>query len=486
MIRLFDTIIPIIPILLLIFSTIVVFYISCYKKSIYSGYIISIISIFCSMLIVLYSRIFMIEYISELIKIDKYSYFFIFMILLSSLYTCIFVYPWLLNKNFYKTEFYLFILLSSLGGILVSISCHFAALFIGIELLFFSVLGILMFFSKYKNHFFSILIYLVLSVFSSAILLLGCSFIYLVSGRLCFSFFKYIFIYYPSIMYSSMMLYGISMIMLSIFFKLSLFPLHTWSPDIYQYTNSCSLLFFSTVTKISILSCLLRLFYYIPYIVKIQSLYLALYYIAIFSVLLGNTASIFQKQVQRLIGYLSISNFGLMLILMLTYPYPEYTYMIKHICIYVFGYLLGLIGFFSIKSIIDFNIISHDINNIQNISLTGLFLNSPFLGSVMTIIFLSLSGFPLTLGFWGKFFILKHLLHKRFFMTTMLIMLSSIMGIYSYLNIIHSLYCQPVCASKEIFLVHINMTIIQKFLIILIGITLIVFGLFPQIFFKIF
>ncbi|VFP84879.1 NADH-quinone oxidoreductase subunit N [Buchnera aphidicola (Cinara splendens)] len=486
MIKLFDTIIPIIPILLLIFSTIVVFYVSFYRKSIYLGCIISVISIFCSMLIILYSRIFMIEYVSELIKIDKYSYFFIFMILLSSLYTCIFVYPWLLNKNFYKIEFYLFILLSSLGGILVSISCHFATLFVGIELLFFPILGILMFFSKNKNNFFSILVYLILSIFSSTILLLGCSFIYLISGRLCFSFFKYMFMYYPSIMYSSMMLYGISMIMLSIFFKLSLFPLHTWSPDIYQYTNSCSLLYFSTVTKISILSCLLRLFYYIPYIVKIQSLYLALYCIAIFSILLGNIASIFQKQVQRLIGYLSISNFGLMLMLMLTYPYPEYTYMIKHICIYIFGYLLGLIGFFSIKSIIDFNIVSNDINNIKNISLTGLSLHNPLLGSVMTVIFLSLSGFPLTLGFWGKFFVLKHLLYKRFFITTILIMLSSIMGIYSYLTIIHSLYCQPVFVSKKVFLVHINMTIIQKFLIILIGITLIVFGLFPQIFFKIF
>ncbi|VFP85752.1 NADH-quinone oxidoreductase subunit N [Buchnera aphidicola (Cinara pseudotaxifoliae)] len=486
MIRLFDTIIPIIPILLLIFSIIGVFCISFYRKNIYLGFMISIISILFSMLTVLYSRIFIKEYISELIKIDKYSYFFIFMILFSSLYTCIFAYPWLLKKNFYKTEFYLFILLASLGGILVSISHHFAALFIGIELLFFSMLGILIFFSKCNNHFFSILVYLIVSVFSSAILLLGCSFIYLVSGRLCFSFLKYIFIYYPSIMYSNMMLYGISMIFLSICFKLSLFPLHTWSPDIYQYTNSCALLYFSTVTKISVLSCLLRFFYYIPYIVKIKSLYLILYYIAIFSIFLGNIAAIFQKEAQRLIGYLSISNFGIILIVMLTYPYPEYIYMIKHICIYVFGYLLGLIGFFSIKSVMDFNTASSDINNIQNISLTGLYLYNPFLGSVMTIIFLSLSGFPLTLGFWGKFFVFKHLLHKHFFMTTMLIMLSSIMGVCSYLHIIHSLYCQPSFLSKKNSLVHINMTIIQKFLIIFIGIILIVLGLFPQMLFKIF
>ncbi|VFP83595.1 proton-conducting transporter membrane subunit [Buchnera aphidicola] len=486
MIKLFDSIIPIIPILSLIFSVIIIFYISFYKKNVYLESIVITFGLLFSIIMILYSKIFMLEYISVLIKIDQYSYFYIFMLLLSSLYTCIFAYPWLLYNSMYSTEFHLFVLLSTIGGILVSVAFHFSTLFIGIELLFFPILGILILFPKYIFHWSSILIYLIMSVFSSALLLLGCSFIYFVSGRLCFSFFTYIFMYYPSIMYGNITFFGIILVLFSLFLKLSLFPLHTWAPGIYQYTNSCALIYFSTVTKISILSILMRFFYYIPYLNKITLLYVILYSIAIFSILFGNLIAVIQVKIHRLMGYLSISNLGLLLILLLIYSQNKYLLITKYIYIYLFGYLIGLLGFFGIKSIVDFNIFTKNIDNIKNNSLTGLFWYDPVLGIMMTIILLSLSGFPLTIGFWGKFFILKYLIHKNFIITTVCIMISSILGTYSYFNIIHSLYCNPVKLDEKNLFRHFNITILQKYLIISIGIIIIVLGFLPKILYSLF
>ncbi|WP_172598349.1 NADH-quinone oxidoreductase subunit N [Buchnera aphidicola] len=429
----------------------------------------------------------MLEYVSELIKIDQYSYFYIFMLLFSSLCTCIFAYPWMLYRNMYSTEFYSFILLSTIGGILVSIAFNFSTLFIGIELLFFPILGVLILFPKNKFNWSAILTYLVVSVFSSILLLLGCSFIYFVSGRLCFSFFTYIFIYYPTIMYSSVVFFGLFMVLFSLFLKLSLFPLHIWAPDIYQYTNSCALIYFSTITKISILSFLVRFLYYIPYLNKIKIIFNILYCVAIFSLLFGNLVAALQNKIQRLIGYLSISNLGFLLILIITYSQKENIYMTKYINIYIFGYLIGLLGFFGIKSIIDFNILIKNIHDTKNNSLTGLFWYDPILGIMMTIILLSLSGFPITIGFWGKFFVFKHLVYKNFFITVICMMLSSIVGTYSYLNIIYSLYCkQPVELKKTHVSNRLNVTILQKYLVICIGVILILLGFFPQFLYDFF
>ncbi|VFP81410.1 NADH-quinone oxidoreductase subunit N [Buchnera aphidicola] len=485
MIRLFYSIIPILPILILISSILIILFISFYKKKTYLGYIVIIFSIFFSLISIIYSKYFMLEYFSELIKIDKYSYFFIFMLLISSFYTCIFSYTWFLYGNYHSIEFYFFVLLSTLGGILVALSNHVSTLFVGVELLFLPLLGILMFFPKSGNNLLLIVIYMIMSIFSSSFLLLGCSFIYFISGRLCFSFLSQMFIYYPSIIFGSIILFGFCIILLSLFFKLSIFPLHTWSPDIYQNTNSCSLIYFSTVTKISIFSFLIHFFYCIPYIYNIKLLYFILYYVSIFSIFFGNLVSIFQNKVQRLIGYLSISNLGFLLMLLLMYSSKEDIFIIRQIHFYLFGYILGLIGFFSIKSIIDFNIFSKKIYLIKDNSLRGLFWYDPILGIIMSMILLSLSGFPLTLGFWGKFFILKNLIQRRFFITVIIMIISSIIGMQSYLSIIYNLYYKSSILYNKNIKYNFYIPIIQKFFILFIGLIFTILGLFPQIIFNI-
>ncbi|VFP88074.1 NADH-quinone oxidoreductase subunit N [Buchnera aphidicola (Cinara piceae)] len=481
MIRLFYSIIPILPILILISSILIILFVSFYKKKTYLGCMIIIFSIFFSIISIIYSKYFMLEYFSELIKIDKYSYFFIFMLLISSFYTCAFSYNWLSYGNYHSIEFYLFLLLSVLGGILVSISNHFSTLFIGSELLFLPLLGILMFFPKAGSNLLLIVIYMIMSIFSSSFLLLGCSFIYFISGRLCFSFFSQIFIYHPSIMFGSIILFGFSIVFLSLFFKLSLFPLHTWSPGIYQNTNSCSLIYFSTVTRISIFSFLIRFFYYIPYIYNIKLLYFIIYYISVLSIFFGNLFSIFQNKVQRSIGYLSISNLGFLLMLLLIYSSKEDIFIIRQIQFYLFGYILGLVGFFSIKSTIDFNIFSKKIYSIKDNSLRGLFWYDPILGISISLILLSLSGFPLTLGFWGKFFIFKNLIQRRFFITVIIMMLSSIIGMQSYLNIIYNVYDTSLTLDHTNIKYNFYIPLFQKYLILFMSLVFIILGFFPQI-----
>ncbi|MEM8237214.1 NADH-quinone oxidoreductase subunit N, partial [Morganella morganii subsp. sibonii] len=73
--------------------------------------------------------------VTPLVHIDGYSMFYTGLILISSLATTTFAYSWLETYPDNKEEFYLLVLIATLGGILLSGADHLASFFIGIELL---------------------------------------------------------------------------------------------------------------------------------------------------------------------------------------------------------------------------------------------------------------------------------------------------------------------------------------------------------------
>ncbi|MDO2366847.1 proton-conducting transporter membrane subunit, partial [Escherichia coli] len=65
------------------------------------------------------------------------------LVLLASLATCTFAYPWLEGYSDNKEEFYLLVLIAALGGILLANANHMAALFLGIELISLPLFGLI-------------------------------------------------------------------------------------------------------------------------------------------------------------------------------------------------------------------------------------------------------------------------------------------------------------------------------------------------------
>lgn len=73
--------------------------------------------------------------VTPLIRVDGYAMLYTGLVLLASLATCTFAYPWLEGYKDNKEEFYLLVLIAALGGILLAGANHLAALFLGIELI---------------------------------------------------------------------------------------------------------------------------------------------------------------------------------------------------------------------------------------------------------------------------------------------------------------------------------------------------------------
>ena len=81
--------------------------------------------------------------VTPLMRVDGFAMLYTGLVLLASLATCTFAYPWLEGYNDNQEEFYLLVLIAALGGILLANANHLAALFLGIELISLPLFGLI-------------------------------------------------------------------------------------------------------------------------------------------------------------------------------------------------------------------------------------------------------------------------------------------------------------------------------------------------------
>ncbi|PPI86729.1 NADH-quinone oxidoreductase subunit NuoN [Candidatus Pantoea edessiphila] len=386
--------------------------------------------------------------IMSLLYIDNYSIFYIALIIISSLSTCIFAYIWLSKFLDHKEEFYLLILISSLGGIILSSTNNFVTLFLGIELLSLPLFGLIGYNFYKKISLEASIKYTILSTVASSFLLFGIALVYSESGSL-----NYIVIgkRFTSdlLIYKPLFLVGFCMIITSLGFKLSLVPFHLWTPDVYQGAPTSISCFLSTVSKMSIFSTITKLFIYIPIT---NSIIIAniLIIIAFMSIIFGNIMAVFQTNIKRLLGYSSISHIGYLLISLITIKQNQLS--LESSGIYMIGYLFSNLGIFGIIILIS-KIYDKDDSDIDDNFMNyyrGLFWYDPYLCLVMTIMLLSLAGIPITLGFIGKFYIISISIMTHLWWLVGGILISSIIGVYYYLRIILNLYMIPLKTNQKI------------------------------------
>ena len=103
-----------------------------------------------------------------------------------------------------------------------------------------------------------------------------------------------------------------SFMIVSIGFKLSLIPFHTWTPDVYEGASSAMAGFMSVVPKIAGFVVAIRLFEALQSI-GVQWLSIVLYAVAVLTMSLANLMALVQRDVKRMLAFSSISNAGFVL-----------------------------------------------------------------------------------------------------------------------------------------------------------------------------
>ncbi len=372
-----------------------------------------------------------------------------------------------------RTEFGLLLLCITFGLSLMANATHLLTLYIGIEtasILSFAMAG----FARHtlRGNEASIK-YLIFGALSSGLMIYGFSLIYGYTGSLQYAEIgKYLTAHADGrpliVLFALFLIYG------GIAYKISAFPMHFWTPDVYEGTTSPVATFFSVGPKAAGVAALIRFFLTacatktgegvwtsIPGL----SLPNAVAMIAAVTMLIGNLSAIGQTNVKRILAYSSIAHVGYILMGLVGMEKTGLT----AILFYLVAYCLMNIGAFWVVGIVS------DIKKSEDLSaFRGMGWSSPTLGVCMAVFLFSLTGIPMFSGFIGKFLLFGALLKAPGFLWLAIFgVLNSVVSLYYYSKILKAMYFE-----RDEQVVALDLLPLHRAGLVLLAIPTVVLGLF--------
>ena len=234
--------------------------------------------------------------VGVLFVLDGFGRFFMAIILAAGFVITLISYSYLEGKETTREEYFILLLIATLGSISMVISKHFISFFLSLELLSISLYALIAYLKQRETAIEAGIKYLVLAAVSTAFLLFGVALIYAHTGRLDFSFasMDLAAAQTPDILF----LAGLALVIVGVGFKLGIVPFHLWAPDVYAGSPPPVAAFISTVSKGSIVAFLFRLFFEMEGFTN-HSIFIAFSVVAIASMFIGNWLALREKSVKK-------------------------------------------------------------------------------------------------------------------------------------------------------------------------------------------
>jgi NADH-quinone oxidoreductase subunit N len=325
-----------------------------------------------------------------------------------------------------------FLTLSLFGalGMMVMISAHhFLTLYLGLELMALSQYAMVALQRDSARATEAGMKYFVLGALSSGLLLYGMSMLYGATGSLELT--RVAAAIERGMSSDLLAAFGLVFIVAGIAFKLGAAPFHMWIPDVYHGAATPATLIVAAAPKIAAFGFVMRLL-----AGGMQGLVgdwqLMLVLLAVFSLAIGNIVAIAQTNLKRMLAYSTISHMGFVIVGILAGTDNGYssamfytiTYAIMTVASFGMILLLSRAGF-EAENLDDFR---------------GLNQKSRWYAFMMLITMFSLTGFPPTVGFFGKLFVLQAALEAGYTWLVVYAVVMSVIGAFYYLRVVKLMY----------------------------------------------
>ncbi len=394
----------------------------------------------------------------------------LFKIFLTSLLIIIlhFSFSYLTTYKKYKSEYFMIMIFSLLGMMIMVSANHLLILYLGIELLSLSLYTIIAYNRESVFSAEAAIKYYILGAMSSGFLLFGISLMYGLTGSLLYDDIAVVIsqIDITPDSYSTSylgLIFSLTFILISIAFKFGAAPFHMWIPDVYQGSMTPTTLMLSTLPKIAIFVILLKLTNSI--FIELQLYWSDMVLIlAIISILIGSVVAIVQTNIKRLLAYSTIANVGF--ILLGIYTGPDYGF--NAALFYMLTYTLFTTAMFGLLCEIKYE--KRPVEEITDLS--GLNYKYPAIAAIILVIMLSMIGIPPFLGFYAKFYIIQSLILTNNVYIAVFAVIMTVIGSFYYLRVIKVIYFDKLDDKISSISNHVITYIFIAFLIL--------FGLFPN------
>lgn len=261
---------------------------------------------------------------------------------------------------------------------------------------------------------------------------------------------------------------GLSLLIISIGFKVGLVPFHMWLPDAYQGAPSTVTAFMGSAVKLAGFGLAIRIFWglFLPIAGQWTGLLSAL---AVATMFLGNMAAIAQDNLKRMFAYSSISHAGFLMLGVTMLPQSGPSLSALYYYLVVYG--LMFLGLFGILALIERSTKSTEIYQISGMGFTH-----PVLALCLALFSLSGAGIPPTAGFFAKYFVFMQAVRAGQTGLVVLALLSSLIGVYYYLRVVVYLYMKE---SKERLRLGASQEKLVVFCIVVCALSLLFFAVSP-------
>ena len=329
-----------------------------------------------------------------------------------------------------RGEFYELILLTLFGMFLMVSARHFLLFVIGLETASLPIAALAAFEKRHYESHEAAAKYIFTAIFSSAIFLMGISFVYGMSGSLYFKDIATMLLGNQS----ALLIAALAFVIAGVGFKLSLVPFHQWTADVYQGSPTAVTSYLSVISKGAAAFAFLVILVQVFGAAYSRVWEWMLYAIIILTITLGNLFAIRQRNLKRFLAFSSISQAGYIMLGVIAVNVMGMSSMIYYVLVYIFSNLAA----FGVIAAIE-----RQTGRVTMDDYNGLFRTNPWLAFTMMLAMFSLGGIPPFAGFFSKFFIFVGACHQgsvAIYALVLIALVNTIISLYYYLLVVKAMF----------------------------------------------
>jgi NADH-quinone oxidoreductase subunit N len=323
------------------------------------------------------------------------------------------------------TEYYLAILASLLGMLVLASARDLILLFVAFELMSIPLYYLSGFLKRDAEAVEAALKFFLVGTVSSAVLVYGLSFVYGITGTTDIrGVARTLESGHP------LLLLGMVLALSGLGFKIAAFPFHMWVPDTYEAASTPFVAWLSVAPKAAGFLVIFRL--YLEGMGDRVALWVPMAAgLAAITIIAGNLMAIPQQNLKRLLAYSGIAHIGYMLVGFAAVSANGAAMML----FYLVAYLFGNMGAFLVVEAVAQSDGSEAI-----VAYRGLAQRSPVLALAMLLFLLSLGGIPFVAGFWAKLYVFWAAAEQGLYWLVLVGAVLTVVALFYYLLVAKRMY----------------------------------------------
>ena len=326
-------------------------------------------------------------------------------------------------------EFYILVLLSALGMMLMASAGDLIIVFLGLETMSIALYVLTGFFRQRLEAGEASMKYFLMGAFASAFFLYGIALIFGATGSTNLD--RIANAVAAGAGRDPMLAIGFGLLLVGFGFKISAVPFHMWAPDAYEGAPTSITAFIATGSKAAAFASLLRVL-----LTALRGAPLdwpmLMWGMAAITMTVGNVVALAQQNLKRMLAYSSIAHVGYMLVGVVAGGSLGNGAVLFYLLVYTFT----TAGAFGAILLLERN----GREAVQLADYGGLATRHPVLAVALSVFLLSLIGIPPTAGFVGKFYLFGAAVKSGYVWLAVIGVLNSAVAAYYYLRLIVFMY----------------------------------------------